>query len=76
MPLVRPFRWSRLFWTYIVPIVPFYVTWDALVSGLRLYAVEELQGIVATLPPNDYVWEIGQDPTARFITYLIGYPAG
>lgn len=27
-PTIRPFRWSRLFWTYLVPVVPLFVLWD------------------------------------------------
>ena len=73
-PFVRPFRWSRLFWTYVVPAVPIFVSWDALVSALRLYSVRELQEIVDGLPSNDYVWEIGREPFPYCITYLIGYP--
>lgn len=73
-PLVRPFRWSSLFWTYVIPIVPFFFTWDALVSGLRLYSVGQLQEIIQSLPPNDYVWKIGAERFPRSITYLIGYP--
>ena len=72
---VRPFRWSRLFWTYVVPVVPFFLMWDAFVSGLRLYSVEELEAIVSGLPPNSHVWEIGRESSFRStISYVIGYP--
>jgi hypothetical protein len=73
-PFVQPFRWSRLFWTYIVPILPLFVIWDGQVSALRLYSVRELQGIVASLPPNGYVWKIEKEPFPHPITCLIGYP--
>ncbi|MBI2172207.1 MAG: hypothetical protein HYU30_09380 [Chloroflexi bacterium] len=73
-PFVRPFRWSRLFWTYLVPIVPLYLTWDAFVSGLRLHSAQELQELVASLPPNDYVWQVGGEKFPRSITYVLGYP--
>lgn len=73
-PFVRPFRWSRLFWTYLVPIVPLCLTWDAFVSGLRLHSVQGLQELVASLPPNDYVWQVGGEKFPRSITYVIGYP--
>jgi hypothetical protein len=74
-PFVRPFRWTRLLWTYIIPIVPIFSAWDGFVSGPRLYSVQELQEIVQGLPSNDYVWELGREPFPRYITYLIGYPA-
>lgn len=73
-PFVRPFRWSTLLWTYVVPVAPLALAWDALVSGLRLYPVRQLQEIVQALPPNDYVWEIGAERFPRSITYLIGCP--
>lgn len=73
-PFVRPFRWSRLFWTYLVPIVPFYFAWDAFASGFRLYSVAELRSFVKDLPANDYVWEIDQEPFPHCITYAIGRP--
>ena len=74
-PFVRPFHWSNLLWTYVIPVVPLYVAWDGLVSGLRLYSLRELQTIVESLPANDYVWEIGSEKFPRSITYVIGYPA-
>lgn len=73
-PFVRPFRWSRLFWTYLAPIVPLCLTWDVFVSGLRLHSVQDMQGLVASLPPNDYVWQVGGEKFPRSVTYLIGYP--
>jgi hypothetical protein len=73
-PFVRPFRASRLLWTYLIPIVPLYQTWDALVSGTRLYSARDLEEIVAALPTNDYVWKIGSEPYPVSITHLIGYP--
>jgi hypothetical protein len=41
-PFIRPFRWSRLFWTYLIPVVPLVSLFDGLVSCLRTYSVEEL----------------------------------
>jgi hypothetical protein len=73
-PFVRPFRWSRLFWTYLIPIVPLFLLWDAFVSGLRLYSIEDLQELVEGLDANDYVWEIERHGFPRSVTYLIGSP--
>src|SRR5262245_54392038 len=42
-PFIRPFRWSRLLWTYLIPIVPIVALFDALVSCLRTYSIEELR---------------------------------
>lgn len=74
VPFVRPFRWSRLFWTYVIPALPIFFTWDGMVSALRLYSVRELQEIVAALPSNNYIWEIGREPFPHSLTYLVGCP--
>jgi hypothetical protein len=74
-PWIRPFRWSRLFWTYLVPIIPLVWVFDGIVSCLRTYRPEELSEIVAKLSASEYRWEIGELSTARVpITYLIGCP--
>jgi hypothetical protein len=70
---MRPFRWTRLFWTYLVPIIPLVLLFDGVVSCLRTYRPEELREIVADLNARDYRWEIGEHSTGRApITYLIG----
>ena len=74
-PFTRPFHWSRLSWTYLPPVAPLFVWWDGFVSCLRSYTVDELRAMVEGLPPNDYIWQIGREPTPPTpITYLIGYP--
>ena len=61
MPIIRPFRWSCLFWTYIIPVVPLFIVWDGFISGFRLYSTQELQEVVDGLSSNDYVWAIGRE---------------
>ncbi len=76
-PFMRPFRWSRLFWTYVAPAGPFIVLWDGLVSCLRMYTPAELRDLTTGLA-DDYVWDIGEAPVPFSpipMTYLIGYPA-
>ena len=73
-PFMQPFRWSCLFWTYVIPVVPFYVAWYAFVSGLRLHSLEELQTLVKGLRSDDYAWAIGREASALWLTYLIGCP--
>jgi hypothetical protein len=74
-PWIRPFRWARLLWTYLLPIIPFVLLFDGVVSCLRTYQPQEMLEIVDRLTANDYEWEAGELPT-RFvpITYLVGYP--
>ena len=76
-PLIRPFRWSRLLWTYLIPIVPMLMLFDGLVSCLRIYSVQELKDLAAGLGASNYHWEIGtvkSKSTPVPITYLIGVP--
>ena len=76
-PFIRPVRVSRLALTYLLPIVPLCTWWDGMVSCLRAYHPRELERLVASLPDNDYTWEIGRLPVPSAPTsliYLIGHP--
>jgi hypothetical protein len=76
-PWMRPFRWSRLFWTYLLPVIPLVLLFDGVVSCLRTHRPRELREIVANLTATEYQWEIGEHARAAAqmpITYLIGYP--
>jgi len=76
-PWIRPFRWSRLLWTYLVPIIPLVLLFDGVVSCLRTYRPPELRALVATVTASEYQWEIGECSTGKAaITYLIGYIRG
>jgi len=37
-PLVRPFSWKRIVWTYLIPIIPLIFFWDCIISCLRSYS--------------------------------------
>jgi hypothetical protein len=75
-PAIRPFRWSRLFWTYVIPLIPFVVWFDGWMSCLRAYSNDELHELVRGLPEESYRWEIGTKGDGFSpVTYLIGYPA-
>lgn len=74
-PFIRPFRWSRLLWTYLIPVVPMVLSFDSLVSCLRIYSVQELRDFAAGL--DGYQWDIGtvrSKMPAIPIPYLIGVP--
>lgn len=77
VPFIRPFRWSRLLWTYLIPVLVFVVWFDGVISCLRAYTPSELQELARGLAPNGYHWEAGEERHGRLpvaITYLIGYP--
>ena len=82
VPLIRPFRWSRLFWTYLVPAIPAVLFFDGIVSCWRTYTEPELQSMIDGLITvngggSAYVWEMGRagSPLSPLgISYLIGYP--
>lgn len=80
--VVRPWRLSRFFWTFVIPAIPLMLWFDGMVSCLRTYSTAELQALVAALelPKGvSYVWRIGKvrSPLSPLgVSYLIGYPTG
>jgi SAM-dependent methyltransferase len=75
-PFIRPFRWSRLLWTYLLPVIPLVLLFDGTVSCLRSYRVEELEDLARSLGEPGYRWTAGAISGAAGmpITYLIGEP--
>jgi hypothetical protein len=76
-PFIRPWSIRRLFWTYVLPVVPITYTWDAVASHWRTYSVEELRRLTASVPVADYEWTFGKVPSRPSgfnITYLFGVP--
>lgn len=72
-PGMRPFRWSRLILTYLLPAIPFVILWDGLVSCLRTRTPEELLALTQSFP--EYEWNAGYGQgTWLAPVYLIGKP--
>jgi hypothetical protein len=74
-PFFRPFRWSRIIFTYLIPLIPLCTMWDGMVSIMRLYTPEKLMQL-AEETSGDYHWSAGKKQ-CRFglkVTYLTGYP--
>lgn len=74
---IRPFSWSRLVFSYLLPVVPFIVMFDGIVSCLRSYTTGELAELTASLTGTPYEWEIRtlSAPGSPFpVTYAIGCP--
>ncbi len=78
-PSIRPFRWSRLVWTYLIPVVPFIIWYDGIVSCLRAYSLAELREMMEATAAEagpGYTWQLGEAQTGLLpVTYLVGYPA-
>jgi hypothetical protein len=71
-PAIRPFRWTRLFWTYVIPFIPLAALFDGVVSCLRTYTPGELLELASGI--DGYEWETGEERARGPIpvTYLIG----
>ena len=77
-PLIRPFRWSRIALTYVVPVVPTLCWWDGLISQLRAYTACELQELADVARTDGYVWKSGSVQVTGVpirIKYLTGVPS-
>ncbi|MEM7390892.1 MAG: hypothetical protein AAF492_00985, partial [Verrucomicrobiota bacterium] len=74
-PFIRPFSIPRLFFTYLIPLVPLIVLWDGVVSVLRTYTNEELEGMARSVDVNHrFLWSSelilkGQQKIQMFVGY-------
>jgi hypothetical protein len=75
-PFFRPFTFSRIFFTYIIPLIPLCTIWDGAVSIMRLYTPKDLKRITAEINAPHYIWKTGRvkHRSGLHITYLMGYP--
>ncbi len=74
-PMIRPFKWGRILFTYLIPVVPLFVLWDGIVSSFRTYSVNEMNGLINRLHNKDsYEWQTGKIKSGPgVILYLMGY---
>ena len=75
-PRLRPFTWSRIFFTYIIPAIPFVVCFDGIVSCFRTYSPAELRELVTSVHDLRYEWQLGlvwgRGPLP--VTFALGFP--
>jgi len=73
-PFIRPFQFSRLLFTYLIPVVPLFVWWDGIVSSLRTYSVKEMNALIDQLENKDeFDWEVGRIQSGPgVVLYLLG----
>lgn len=76
-PFIKPFRWQRLAFTYLIPVVPICTVWDGLISILNLYNPSQLLSIARELDDNHYKWEAGKvrNKFGLRIMYFTGIPS-
>ncbi|MES2646827.1 MAG: class I SAM-dependent methyltransferase [Bacteroidota bacterium] len=75
-PFFKPFKFSRLIFTYLVPLIPICTMWDGVVSMIRLYRPVELLAIARQVEDEKYYWKTGKvkNKLGMSVAYLIGYP--
>ena len=76
-PFIRPFRWRRLVFTYLAPLVPLTCLWDGVVSQLRAYTPRELRQLARDAGGTEYAWTAGKVDVGSIparLTYLLGRP--
>ena len=73
-PFVKPFRWSRLLFTYLIPILPVITFLDGFLALFKLYAPADLDELVSDIQVPDYQWRSGKMDNGRGgkIIYLLG----
>ena len=76
-PFIRPFRWGRLLFTYLIPVVPLFVMWDGVVSSLRTYSVNEMNGLISRVKGYEsFKWETARVKSGPGVNlYLTGVPS-
>ena len=76
-PFIKPFKWSRLLFTYVIPLIPLYAIWDGVVSVLRLHTPEELLSLAQEVDTkNQFLWSSGKkrNKAGFLVAYLVGKP--
>jgi hypothetical protein len=75
-PVIKPFRISRLLFTYVIPLIPLLYFWDGMVSVFRTYRPDEMMEMTKEFATETYYWEAGRlkKRYVPSITYMIGYP--
>jgi hypothetical protein len=73
-PFIRPFKWGRIVFTYLIPLVPLFVLWDGVVSSLRTYSIDEMKNLVQNVKGSEsFDWEIKKVKSGpSILLYLLG----
>ncbi|MEJ7738125.1 MAG: hypothetical protein WKF97_11915 [Chitinophagaceae bacterium] len=73
-PFIKPFKFDRIIFTYLFPVLPLLTLWDGIISVLRTYTVKELNQMIVELKNHErFNWEVGiAKGKSNQILYLIG----
>lgn len=74
---VRPFSFSLFAWTYLVPVLPFVMWFDGIVSCLRSHSLSELRELASQPVMRSHEWSCGTlcaQTSMLPVTVLIGCP--
>lgn len=74
-PFVKPFRFSRIIFTYLIPILPIVTLIDGFLALFKLYAPVDLEELTASIAIENYHWRSGKMDNGRGgkIIYLLGW---
>lgn len=77
-PFVKPLKWSRLFFTYIIPLVPIMIAWDGIVALFKIRSPEKIKILAESNLPKNWIWTSGKSQNNRggFVIYLHGKKGG
>lgn len=74
LPFTKP-CWKQVICTYLIPIIPFCITWDGIVSSLRTYSKKELFDLTKSCTNTGYQWTHGRiSHPLHSVTYFMGLP--
>ena len=75
-PFFKPFRWSSLLFTYIIPLIPVCTMWDGCVSVLRFYSQKEMKRLISGIGTENYRWQVNhfRNKIGTRVNYVIGIP--
>lgn len=75
-PFIRPFKFGRILFTYLIPVVPLFILWDGVVSSLRTYSIEEMYTLLDDVEgAAAFEWKIGRVRSGpAYLLYCLGVP--
>jgi hypothetical protein len=74
-PFVQPFSFTRLFFTYIIPVNLFTVTYDGIISVVRSKTSKQYEELFKNMGSNNFVINVGKQKNWKGnLVYIKGEP--